>query len=169
MKYIRRVSVLLFCCLLLSACHTGETYVSVEKEGTEYIADNVHFYYPNRYTIGEQTDKILQLQDETEVLFYEAREDETINELTDRDELYVAELEMGGASNFSVSMPILDSGLTVYEITGSYIDQEERFKHIVYFTEGYTYVYGYQGTIEDYEENIVEMTMFLKSIVVEER
>lgn len=173
MKRVWRFGALCICCLLLFACSssTKTEYVNVKKEGSEYIEDNVHFYYPDRYTLDEKETKgkRLVLEDQTESIFYEAKKEEIINELTDRDELYLAELEMEGASNFSVSKPILDSGLTVYEITGSYIDEEERFKHVVYFTEGYTYVYGYQGTIHDYEENIEEMTSFLESIVIEEK
>lgn len=170
MKIIWKVGAFFVCCLLLVGCGSREEYTNLKKEGSEYIVDNVRFYYPNRFQLdGDQTDNIsIHFHDDMESVYYEVHEDETVNELTDRDELYVAELEQEGASNIVVSEPILESGLKVYEITGSFLDTGMRFKHIVYFTQTHTYVYAYLATIEDYDKNQEEMTEFLHSIVVEE-
>lgn len=171
MKYLWKAGVFLVCCLMLAACGSRREYINLKKDGSEYIVDNVHFYYPNRYALdGKQTDNLtIHFSDGNETIFYEVIEDETQNELSDRDELYSAELEQKGASNIVVSQPILESGLTVNEITGSYVDTKIRFKHIVYFTDTHTYVYGYVASIEDYDKNSKEMTAFLQSIVIEDR
>ncbi|MFV0394359.1 MAG: hypothetical protein ACK5LC_08180 [Coprobacillaceae bacterium] len=170
MRGLWKVGVFSTCCLMLVACGSRLEYTSLKKEGTEYVMDNVRFYYPNRYELdGELTNnETIHFHDDEESIFYEVTEDETVNELKDRDELYTAELEQNGASNIVISMPILESGLTVYEITGSYVDTGMRFKHIVYFTDEHTYVYGYMATTEKYEANSKEITTFLQSIVVEE-
>lgn len=170
MKYVWKLVGFIACCLLLVACNSQTDNVNLKKEGTEYRIENVRFYYPDRYELdykGEDNTSIL-FHSEEEYIFYEVIEDETDNELNHRDELYIGELQLEGASNIVVSQPNLRSGLTVYEITGSYIDRNLRFKHVVYFTEAHTYIYGYMATFEDYEENIKEMTAFLQSIVIEE-
>jgi|AKZA01.1.fsa_nt_gi hypothetical protein len=170
MKYVWRLLGFIICCLLLVACNSQTENVNLQKEGTEYIIDNVRFYYPDRYELGEKgiEKTSVQFQSADEYIFYEVHEDETDNELDHRNQLYIGELQLDGASNIVVSQPNLRTGLSVYEITGSYIDRNLRFKHVAYFTESHTYIYGYMASSEDYEKNIKEMTVFLQSIVIEE-
>lgn len=166
-------------CAMLIACGSRLDYPNLKKEGSEYqVNDNVRFYYPDKYELQEQSEEELQASQiyheikyfkyEDERLFYAVTSDETDNELTDRDELYIGELEQEGAKNIVASKPNLESGISVFEITGNYPADNIRFKHIVYFTNTHTYVYGYEATLEDYEENSKEITAFLKSIVIEE-
>ena len=170
MKYLWRFMQLVTCCLLLVGCGIRSKYVDVNKEGTQYTIDNVRFYYPDRFTLDNKKTNptSIQFHDQSESIFYEVYENDTVNELEHRITLYTAELKQKEASNIVVSQPILKSGLTVYEITGSYINQEMRFKHIVYFTDRYTYIFGYKAIAKDYEANSNEITTFLQSIVIEE-
>lgn len=170
MKYVWKLVGFITCCFLLVACNPQTDNVNLNKEGTEYSIDNVRFYYPDRYELEEKgtENTRVQFQSEEEYIFYEVHVDETDNELDHRKELYTGELQLEGANNIVVSQPNLRTGLSVYEITGSFIDENLRFKHIVYFTESHTYIYGYMATSEGYEENIKEITAFLKSIVIEE-
>lgn len=163
------------CAFVLSACQEEVKVANVVKEGTLYeIGSQVSFYYPSDFSAITQEDLLtatidtnsLQLQKNDELIVYSVDYDVTENTDAEKQVLYVSELEQIGATGITVSQPILESGITVYEITGFYNDISVRFKHIVYFMADRTYIYGYRANTETYEAQIDYITSFLKSITI---
>lgn len=160
------------CVLLLVACGSRSKHVSLEKDGTLYtIGNEVSFYYPNGYTLDsthglDKKGNSLVFNKDDETIFYTSIDDQTDNANDEKDDLYTAQLEQEGASNIVISKPILSSGITVYEITGTYQSTGIRFKHIVYFTDVRTFVYGYFAASDLYNDNIETITEFLQSISI---
>lgn len=178
MKPVIKWTISIVFVLALTACGSRSKHVSLEKEGTKYtIGNEVSFYYPNTYSLdtSQHTDMIaphssntLRFIKDDETIFYTVIEDKTDNSNDDKDELYTAQLEQEGATNIVVSKPILQSGITVFEITGNFNNTGMRFKHIAYFTSEYSYIFGYLATIDDYNDNIDMITEFLQSISIDD-
>ncbi len=171
MKTLVKFITLIVLALSLVACtrHPDPDTVNLKKDGTEYkIGEEISFYYPVDFQLDISQDdntRINFIRDE-EGLFYTSYQNKTDNVLEDLDELYVAELEESGARNIEVTKPVIDSGLTSFEIVGENVEVGTKFKHLVYFTDGYTYIYGYVATSSVYDENIKTITEYLESIVI---
>lgn len=178
MKPIIKWTMSIVCILALTACGSRSKHVSLEKDGTKYaIGNDVSFYYPNDFSldtsrhydvIAPKGSNTLRFIKDDETIFYTVIEDKTDNSNDDKDELYTAQLEQEGASNIVVSRPILQSGITVFEITGNYNTTGMRFKHIAYFKDEHSYVFGYFATIDDYNDHIDTVTEFLHSIAIDD-
>lgn len=183
MKIIMKWIVSILCIVVLVACGSRNEHISLDKEGAQYtIGKDVTFYYPNGYNLD--TSKNVESQttldktlvntntlyfiNDDETIFYNSIEDSTDNTKEEKEVLYNAKLEQEGATSIVVSKPILESGVTVEEITATYANNGTRSKHIVYFSPTRTYVYGYLATMDDYNANIDFITEFLKSIVIDE-
>lgn len=183
MKTIMKWSISILCIVSLVACGSRNEHIGLDKEGSKYtIGKDVTFYYPNGYNLdtskniephastskdNAKTNTLYFINDD-ETIFYNSIEDKSDNTKEEKEVLYSAKLEQEGATNIVVSKPILESGVTVEEITATYVENGTRGKHIVYFAPTRTYVYGYLGTTDDYNKNIEFITEFLKSIVIEE-
>lgn len=165
------------CVLLLAGCQEESTTTNVVKEGTLYeVGTEVDFYYPSSFTLTNQADdaaaiattsNTIQFQDDDELLIYMITYDATENTSDEKKVFYVSELEQYGATGVTVSQPILESGITVYEVTGYYNDIGMRFKHIVYFSEDKTYIYAYRADTATYESRIDYITTFLKTLTID--
>lgn len=169
MTYLTKSAIIIVCMLFVVACGPKENTVNLKKSGTEYkIDDNVSFYYPSDFEIdiSNTKDTKIDFKKDSEVIFYAANKDNSDNEVDDRDELYTGELEEKGATNIVVSKPIINSGLTSYEIEGEIKETGIKFKHLVYFSSGYTYIYGYIAPKTVYDEKIEAITDYLQSIVI---
>ncbi len=178
MKSIIKVMILLISITTLVACQTREKEVVVNKDGQLHeVSDSVRFYYPSGYEMSTATKetfaianeelRILEFKKDMGTFFYTGIDDPTENVVEEKEVLLVASMEENGATiNMSQEVE-LESGITVLKVAGKYESNGIQFMLVAYFEEETTHILGYYSNIEEYEENIHEVSEFLETLTVE--
>lgn len=166
MKKVILIIITTLCLSLVIACGARDREVNLEKTGKKYSTDQgVSFYYPNDFEISlnSKDTNTVEFSKDNNTLYFTVVKDKTDNVVEDKDELYTGELEQSGASSIEVSIPALDSGLSVYQYLFTYNDTGIKTMEIVYFVDDTTYIYGYRATKDDFDANEKDMGVYLQS------
>lgn len=164
MKKIFGIVITTLCLCLVTACGARDEKVNLEKTGKEYRTDQgVSFHYPSDFMINVKDSSTVEFSKNNDTLYFKVIKDDSDNVDEDKNELYIGELEEGGATSIEVLKPILDSGLSVYEYVFTYKDTGVKTMEIVYFNKSSTYIYGYRAAKEDFDINEKDMQVYLES------